>query len=99
MAFSSSSDGRTIKSSIGRRTRMYHRQTQITTTVPDSNNRAPSRRRHLAGLLVLIALGLLPASQALPPPPPGGGYPGFNTALGTNSLKVNSTGQFNTAIG
>src|SRR5678810_259831 len=85
--------------SIGRRTRMYHRQSQIMTTVPDSNNRARSRRRYLAGSLVLIVIGLLPASQALPPPPPGGGYPGQNTALGDYSLKVNTTGQFNTAIG
>ncbi|MGI8432324.1 MAG: trypsin-like serine peptidase, partial [Chthoniobacterales bacterium] len=32
---------------------------------------------------------------------PGGGYPGFNTALGDNALKVNDNtqGQFNTAIG
>ena len=29
---------------------MYHRQIQIKTTVPDSINRAPSRRRYLAGL-------------------------------------------------
>ena len=76
-----------------------YQQIQTKTTTQNSTS-------HLAlrGLLVIplvfIFLGLSPALQA-ETPPPGGAYPGFNTALGDNSLKVNDNtqGQFNTAIG
>src|SRR5262252_1638127 len=50
--------------------------------------------------LVLAFLALLPSAQALlPPPPPDGGYPGNNTAEGTNALFNLTTGANNTAIG
>ena len=46
----------------------------------------------------ILCIGLLPNSQAVNPPPDGG-YPGFNTAEGTNALNNLNTGQGNTAIG
>ena len=54
-------------------------------------------------LPVLIALtlgcfGISPAAQAVDPPPDGG-YPGGNTAEGTNALLSLTTGQWNTAVG
>ncbi len=51
--------------------------------------------------LVLIALACFvvsPTSTAVSPPPDGG-YPGFNTAEGTNALFTLTTGGWNTAIG
>ena len=35
--------------------------------------------------LALVCCGILPVAQAVVPPPDGG-YPGFNTAEGTNAL-------------
>ena len=49
-------------------------------------------------IFALLCLGLLPNAQAVVPPPDGG-YPGFNTAEGTNALKNLTTGQGNTAVG
>jgi hypothetical protein len=52
-------------------------------------------------ILITLVLGgftLLPTAQAVVPPPDGG-YPGFNTAEGTNALKNLTTGVANTAIG
>jgi hypothetical protein len=46
----------------------------------------------------LLGFGLLPKTHAVVPPPDGG-YPGFNTAEGTNALKNLTTGQGNTAVG
>jgi trimeric autotransporter adhesin len=46
----------------------------------------------------LLCLGLLPGAEAVVPPPDGG-YPGFNTAEGTNALKNLTTGTGNTAAG
>jgi hypothetical protein len=48
--------------------------------------------------LTLLCLGLLPQAQAVVPPPDGG-YPGFNTAEGTNALKGLTTGVGNAAVG
>jgi hypothetical protein len=45
-----------------------------------------------------ISFALLPMAQAVFPPPDGG-YPGFNTAEGTNALLSLSTGSANTAVG
>jgi hypothetical protein len=50
---------------------------------------------------MLLALGLLAlasTTQAVVPPPDGG-YPGGNTAEGTNALLSRTTGLYNTAIG
>jgi hypothetical protein len=48
--------------------------------------------------LVLFCFGSLPKAQAVSPPPDGG-YPGFNTAEGTNALKSLTTGVGDTAVG
>jgi hypothetical protein len=49
-------------------------------------------------VLPLVCIGFLPKAQAVVPPPDGG-YPGFNTAEGTNALKSLTTGAANTAVG
>ena len=46
----------------------------------------------------LVCFALLPQAQAVNPPPDGG-YPGFNTAEGTNALKNLTTGVGNAAVG
>jgi hypothetical protein len=46
----------------------------------------------------LICVGFLPQVQAVSPPPDGG-YPGGNTAEGTNALFSLTSGQNNTAVG
>ena len=48
--------------------------------------------------LTLHCFALLPKALAVVPPPDGG-YPGFNTAEGTNALKNLTTGVGNTAAG
>src|SRR4030095_8342440 len=57
-------------------------------------------RLGLGILITLIAacFALLPKAQAVNPAPDGG-YPGFNTAEGTNALKNLTTGVGNTAVG
>ena len=49
-------------------------------------------------VLLLLCFGVLQAVQAVVPPPDGG-YPGFNTAEGTNALKNLTTGVGNAAVG
>jgi hypothetical protein len=49
-------------------------------------------------LIALACFGLLPMARAVDPPPDGG-YPGFNTAEGSNALFSLTTGMDNTAIG
>jgi hypothetical protein len=59
------------------------------------------RRPALTGLLiplVIVCLGLSPTGRAVTPAPDGG-YPGQNTAEGTNALFSLTTGFYNTAIG
>jgi hypothetical protein len=58
-------------------------------------------RKAIAGFLIALAcFGLAPSTHALlPPPPPDGGYPGNNTAEGTNALFNLTTGANNTAVG
>lgn len=46
----------------------------------------------------LVCFASLPAVQAVVPPP-NGGYPGFNTAEGTNALQNLTTGVGNAAVG
>jgi hypothetical protein len=48
--------------------------------------------------LTLHCFALLPQAPAVVPPPDGG-YPGFNTAEGTNALQSLTTGSANTAVG
>src|SRR6266571_1621033 len=65
------------------------------------NSITRSRRPAIAGLVTALALtcfSLLPRVQAVVPAPDGG-YPGFNTAEGTDALFSLTTGMDNTAIG
>ena len=48
--------------------------------------------------MVIALASLLPKAHAVVPPPDGG-YPGFNTAEGTNALKNLTTGAGNAAVG
>jgi hypothetical protein len=48
--------------------------------------------------LLLVCFGLAPLTQAVNPPPDGG-YPGSNTAEGTQALFSLTTGVWNTALG
>jgi Chaperone of endosialidase len=58
------------------------------------------RRVFVLIALLLACFGLAPSTHAvLPPPPPDGGYPGNNTAEGTNALFNLTTGHNNTATG
>jgi hypothetical protein len=51
-------------------------------------------------LFVFACFGLLPAPKAFGVvPPPDGGYPGFNTAEGSNALQNLTTGVGNAAVG
>jgi trimeric autotransporter adhesin len=52
----------------------------------------------LVFFVALACFGLSPTSQAVSPPP-GGGYPGGNTAEGTNALLNLTGGTNNTAVG
>ena len=49
-------------------------------------------------LVALACFAVLPTARAVVPPPDGG-YPGFNTAEGSNALKNLTTGVGNTATG
>ena len=51
-----------------------------------------------AALAAFACVGLSPALQAVVPAPDGG-YPGFNTAEGTNALFSLTSGLYNTALG
>jgi hypothetical protein len=70
-------------------------------TTPDLRKLISWSPLRLAFLLIPLALGcfaLSPAAQAVTPAPDGG-YPGNNTAEGTNALFSLTTGTLNTAIG
>jgi hypothetical protein len=65
-----------------------------------SIGRSPLRRGLLLIALALACFGLAPAPNAFAgPPAPDGGYPGGNTAEGTNALLSRTTGNQNTATG
>jgi Chaperone of endosialidase len=72
------------------------------TTTPLARNsisRSPLRYGLFLIPLVLAAFALSPTAQAQLSPPPDGGYPGNNTAEGTDALFSLTTGTDNTAIG
>jgi hypothetical protein len=71
-----------------------------TTSPPIRNLMTPStaRRGLLLIPLLLACLTLLPRAQAVVPAPDGG-YPGNNTAEGSNALLGLTTGINNTAVG
>jgi endosialidase-like protein len=60
--------------------------------------RSPLRLGLLLVPLVLVCFALTPRTQAVTPAPDGG-YPGFNTAEGTNALFSRTTGTVDTALG
>jgi trimeric autotransporter adhesin len=60
--------------------------------------RSPLRLGLLLVPVVLVSFALSPRTQAVTPAPDGG-YPGFNTAEGTNALFSRTTGVFDTALG
>ena len=81
---------------------MYH-SNQLTKTNPSVRNsirRLPLRRAFLltALALALTWFALSPTARAVTPPPDGG-YPGSNTAEGTDALLSLTSGTENTAIG
>src|SRR6266496_1397597 len=61
-------------------------------------NHAPLRRGVLLIALTLACFALSPTARAVLPAPDGG-YPGSNTAEGTNALFSLTFGSSNTAIG
>jgi hypothetical protein len=63
-----------------------------------SINRSPLRLAFLLIPLVFVCFGLSPVARAVVPAPDGG-YPGFNTAEGTNALLSLTSGVGNNAIG
>ena len=67
--------------------------------ITNSVGRSPLRYGLVLIPLVLVAFAFLPAAQAQLSPPPDGGYPGNNTAEGTDALFSLTTGTDNTAIG
>jgi hypothetical protein len=72
------------------------------TTTPlarDSISRSPLRSGLFLIPLVLAAFALSPTAQPQLSPPPDGGYPGNNTAEGTDALFSLTTGIENTALG
>src|SRR5438045_3294630 len=74
-----------------------------TTTPPVRNSMNYSSRdcHPVAALLIsllIVCFALLPRAQAVVPAPDGG-YPGGNTAEGTNALFSLTSGVWNTALG
>jgi hypothetical protein len=70
-----------------------------TPLITNSISRSPLRYGLFLIPLVLAAFALSPTAQAQLSPPPDGGYPGQNTAEGTDALFSLTTGTDNTAIG
>ena len=71
-------------------------KTPLTT---NSINQSPLRYSLFLIALVLAGFALSPTAQAQLIPPPDGGYPGNNTAEGTDALFSLTTGTDNTAVG
>src|SRR5205814_7053064 len=69
-----------------------------TLRLTNSISRSPLRRVFFLIPLTLALFALAPASRAVSPAPDGG-YPGINTAEGTNALQFLTTGTQNTALG
>jgi uncharacterized coiled-coil protein SlyX len=66
----------------------------------ESTNRSPVRRSLLLITLAVACFALAPAPKVFAvSPPPDGGYPGGNTAEGTDSLLSLTSGGNNTAVG
>jgi hypothetical protein len=69
-----------------------------TSTISNSINNSLLRWAFLIMPFVLMCVATLPGARAVSPPPDGG-YPGGNTAEGTDALLSLSSGTNNTAIG
>jgi hypothetical protein len=71
---------------------------QFKITNPNSMNRLPLWRGLFLIPLLLVCFALAPSVRAVVPAPDGG-YPGANTAEGTQALFSRTTGVWNTALG
>jgi Chaperone of endosialidase len=91
---------RTLKMESTEIQRQQKRKIENMTTLHSrkSINRSPLRLAFLLIPLVFVCFGLSPVARAVVPAPDGG-YPGFNTAEGTNALFSLTSGTANTAIG
>src|SRR6266699_5058904 len=69
-----------------------------TSTISNSINNSLLRCGFIIMPFVLMCVATLPGARAVSPPPDGG-YPGGNTAEGTDALLSLSSGTNNTAIG
>ena len=69
-----------------------------TSTISNSINNSLLRCAFIIMPFVLMCVATLPGARAVSPPPDGG-YPGGNTAEGTDALLSLSSGTSNTAIG
>src|SRR5215831_7151047 len=69
-----------------------------TSIISNSINNSPLRCAFIIMPFVLMCVATLPGARAVSPPP-AGGYPGGNTAEGTDALLNLSSGTDNTAIG
>jgi hypothetical protein len=67
-------------------------------TNPNSMNRLPLWRGLFLIPVLLVCFALAPSARAVVPAPDGG-YPGSNTAEGTQALFSRTTGVWNTALG
>ena len=70
-----------------------------TSAIPNSISPSPLRYGLCLIPLVIALFAFSPAAQAQLSPPPDGGYPGNNTAEGTDALFSLTTGTDNTALG
>jgi Chaperone of endosialidase len=77
------------------------KEQKLKTMTMKGNQFMKNRRTVTVITIILFTLGFsaLPQRTQAVSPPPDGGYPGFNTAEGTNSLKSLTTGVANVGVG
>jgi hypothetical protein len=80
----------------------YQEETMIYLPARRTKSSISGKNEHTLLIITIGCVALLAvskASAALPPPPPDGGYPGENTAEGTQALFSLTSGIDNTAVG